>query len=109
MFTTIPTSPYTVHVCIFYKLCPSYIKILIPSKQTVIIMSINTRAARNIHINYHRLTRSLNSVSHQGFKLYNKLPKEIKVLDQRKFKNKVKHVLLSNLPFSVNEYLSLQL
>ena len=69
----------------------------------------NTRAARNIHINYHRLTRSLNSVSHQGFKLYNKLPKEIKILDQRKFKNKVKHVLLSNLPFSVNEYLSLQL
>lgn len=69
----------------------------------------NTRSANDIHLNYHRLTRSLNSVSHKGTSLYNKLPDEIKKLDQKKFKKIVRHILLTHMPLSVNEYLNLQL
>ena len=67
----------------------------------------NTRTSSNIHLNYHRLTRSLNSLSHTGVTLYNKLPNEIKIYHNIKFKKVVKHILLTHMPFTVNDYLSI--
>ena len=48
----------------------------------------NTRASCNLHQIYHRLTASLNDVSHRGTIWYNKLPKCIKELNNKKF---IKH------------------
>lgn len=68
----------------------------------------NTRTSQNIHLNYHRLTRSLNSISHRGSNLYNKLPQKFKELNIRKLKKEVKNVLLTHMPFCTNEYLNLK-
>ena len=55
----------------------------------------DTRTSCNIHLNYHRLTRSLNSISHQGWTLYNKLPHYIKEYNNRLFKKEVKKSYLN--------------
>ena len=68
----------------------------------------NTRNSSNIHLNFHRLTRSLNSISHQGSNLYNHLPHNIKNFKIRKFKHAVKHILLTHMSISVKEYLDLK-
>lgn len=69
----------------------------------------STRTSRNIHLNYHRLTRSINSLSHRGSNLYNKLPQNIKDLNMRKLKKEVKNILLKHLPLCTNDYLNLKL
>ena len=69
----------------------------------------NTRTFKNIHLNYHRLTRSLCSISHTGSKLYNKLPQHIKGHNTRVFKKEVKNILLTHMPFSINEYMNLKI
>ena len=69
----------------------------------------DTRTSCNIHLNYHRLTRSLNSLSHKGCTLYNKLPQHIKKYNNKLFKKEVKKILLTNLPLSVQDYLNLKL
>ena len=60
-----------------------------------------TRTSCNIHLNYHRLTRSLNSISHQGCTLYNKLPHYIKEYNNRLFKKEVKKKLYLNICHSL--------
>lgn len=69
----------------------------------------STRTCNNLHFNHHRLSKSLNSLSHTGIRLYNKLPVETKALNYARFKKSVKHILLFHMPFTVNEYLSLAL
>jgi len=69
----------------------------------------NTRTSKNIHLNYHRLTRSLYSISHTGSKLYNKLPQHIKGHNTRVFKKEVKNILLTHMPFSINECMDLKI
>ena len=69
----------------------------------------DTRTSCNIHLNYHRLTRSLNSLSHKVCTLYNKLPQHTKKYNNKLFKKEVKKILLTNLPLSVQDYLNLKL
>lgn len=66
----------------------------------------NTRHSTNIHMNYHRLTRSLHSLSHTGVNLYNKLPNAIKSFNNKRFKKSVINILLRHMPYTVNEYLN---
>ena len=69
----------------------------------------NTRISKNIHLNYHRLTRSLCSISHTGSKLYNKLPQHIKGQNKKVFQKEVKNILLTHMPFSINDYMDLKI
>lgn len=50
----------------------------------------NTRISQQLHITQHRTTKSLNSISHKGIILYNKLPQSLKGLNLLSFKRQVK-------------------
>lgn len=67
----------------------------------------NTRTSDKIHLNCHRLTKTLNSLSHRGTILYNHLPQCIKTLSNKKFKKEVKFILLTHMPMNIGEYLNL--
>ena len=69
----------------------------------------NTRTSNNVHLSSHRLTRSLNSISHKGSNLFNHLPHSIKHLKNKQFKHSVKQILLKHMPLCTNEFLNVKL
>jgi hypothetical protein len=68
------------------------------------IHSYNTRSCKKINVPYCRLSRSLNSYSVLGLKMYNKLPLELTALPLNLFKNKVYNILISKPFYSLNEF-----
>mgnify|MGYP000067681235 CR=1 FL=1 len=69
----------------------------------------NTRTSKNLHLNQHRLKKSINSLSHKGLLLYNKLPDYFQELNTNQFKRKVKNLLLQYQFYSIDEFLKTKL
>jgi hypothetical protein len=65
----------------------------------------NTRSNELIHLKSHRTAKRLQSLTHQGFNLYNKLPSVIKHQQYKKFKLSVKNILRKHLFYDVNDYM----
>ena len=66
-----------------------------------------TRQKLNLHIQRCRTTLLKNSTTNMGIKLYNKLPNTLKRIDKiQEFKKRLKYFLLSNVFYSVDEYMS---
>lgn len=70
--------------------------------------SHNTRNKNNITIDYHRLTKVLNSHVVLSFKVYNKLSSTIDKYPFKQFQNNFYNWLLSNPFYSVEEFFSLK-
>lgn len=69
----------------------------------------DTRNGANLCLPNHNLSVYENNPSYLGIKLYNKLPDNIKTLNNFKiFKNTVKSFLITNSFYSVDEYLSIR-
>ena len=60
----------------------------------------NMRTSGNLHRNHHRLTRSLNSITHIGLRMYNKLSDQTREVNNIKFNKDVKQTLSTHVPFS---------
>lgn len=66
----------------------------------------NTRDKGAFFVKRCRLSKTLNSPSFLGIKLYNKLPKRVTLIScDRKFKQAVKALLHEKRPYSIQEYL----
>lgn len=65
----------------------------------------HTRDGDLLRPDHHRLERSKLSVNYYCPKLYNKLPRHFKTLNENAFKNTVKQLLLNGAFFSIQEYL----
>jgi thermostable 8-oxoguanine DNA glycosylase len=67
----------------------------------------STRQKSDAHVQYCRTTLFKNSSANMGIKLYNKLPNEIKKLEKlQDLKKKLRHFLLQQTFYSVDEHLS---
>ena len=70
------------------------------------IHSYHTRTSNNLHVNRHRITKSLLSISHMGIIMYNKLPPHFKKLNPSLFKKTIKRLLLKHKFFQVENFLN---
>lgn len=69
----------------------------------------DTRKGADLCVPNHNLSIYENNPTYLGIKLFNKLPDNIKILNNiRKFKNSVKHFLITNCFYSINEYLEIR-
>lgn len=66
--------------------------------------SYNTRYRDDISVPYHRITKSQKSYHYISVKLYNALPAEIKCFNNKKFKSKVREILMEGEFYSVAEF-----
>jgi hypothetical protein len=61
----------------------------------------------DLHTHFCRTTLFKNSGTNMGIKLYNKVPYKIKQIDKiQEFKRRLKHFLVLNTFYSVDEYMS---
>lgn len=67
--------------------------------------SYNTRRGNDLTIPYHRVNKSQHSTNHLGIKLYNKLPNEIRMYTETKFKKIIKDILIKHAFYNVEEYM----
>lgn len=71
--------------------------------------SYNTRKGANLCLPNHKLSIYEHNPTYLGIKLFNKLPENIKVLNNfRSFKSSVKQFLITNCFYSVDEYLEIR-
>lgn len=66
----------------------------------------DVRNKNNIHQNFLRLKKTRDGTGYYGIQLYNALPPEVKLLNDARFKAKIKTYLLSNAFYSLEEFLS---
>ena len=66
----------------------------------------NTRNARALSMDSHKLSKFEKSPLYSGKKLYNKLPKSVQLLKETAFKSAVKNILIKGSFYSVQEFLS---
>lgn len=70
------------------------------------IHSYHTRINNYLDNSYLRLSKTRVGTTYWGIKLYNALPHEIKLLQQKDFKHRIKHYLLKNAFYSIHEFLN---
>ena len=70
------------------------------------VHSINTRNKHNLAVHATRLHRVSNSFMGQCIRFYNKLPKAVRDLPIRKFKNHIKSKLLKKGYYKISDYLN---
>jgi hypothetical protein len=75
-------------------------------KQNSEIHRYNTRKKYDLHTGHCSTVLYQKSVTNTGIKLYNKLPKQLKQIDDYKdFKKQVKNFLLQNVFYTIEEVL----
>lgn len=67
----------------------------------------NTRQKQNIHLNYHKSNLIKLNSDHINYILYNKLPTELKEIDNlHTFKQRLKTILINKAYYKIDEYLN---
>lgn len=64
----------------------------------------DTRNKKDIVIPHHRVSASQQSL-HTGIKLYNRLPSEVRALDEKRFKSVVRNFLMQRVVYAAGEYM----
>lgn len=93
--------------CLFIFQCLLYVKNNLSNfSLNSDVHSYNTRNCDNLRTDYCAYTKTLNSFNSISAKLYNKLPSKIKNLEMKCYKQKLRHYLIQNCFYSVNEFLN---
>lgn len=69
------------------------------------VHDLDTRSRNNLHVTFHRLSKTKNGTNYWGAHFYNKLPMHIRSLNSLEFKKSVKTFLINKCYYSYKEFL----